>query len=77
MVNIAFDSLGENYPQIFTISNAQKISEESLIEFDKLHYSLENKLVNFNKSMIEKLKRDNNCNNYYKLKVMVEKYESL
>ena len=76
-INIALGSLGENYSQVFNLFNAQKIIEELFIEFDKLHYCLENKLINFNKTMIEKLKKEQNWNNDYKLKEIIEKYGSL
>ncbi len=73
-VNIALGSLGENYSQIFTLFNAEKINEKEFIEFDKMHYSLENKLISFNKSMVNKLANDENWRNDYLVREMVEKY---
>src|SRR4030065_1450982 len=42
---IALSSLGENYSQIFTLFNTSEIDENWFDEYDKLHYSLENKLI--------------------------------
>ena len=53
--NIALSSLGENYSQIFTLVNSKDIDKKWFDEYDKLHYSLENKLINLNKSFIKKL----------------------
>ena len=73
-INIALGSLGENYSQIFTLFNARKINEEIFAEFDKKHYCLENKLINFNKSMVEKLANDPAWKNDYLVREMVEQY---
>ncbi len=73
-VNIALSSLGENYSQVFTLFNANKVTEERFNEFDIKHYSLENKLINFNKSMIEKLKNNDEWKNDYILREVIEKY---
>jgi four helix bundle protein len=75
-INIALSSLGENYSQVFTLFNAHKISEELYNKYDKLHYSLENKLLSFNKSMINKLTNDSDWKNDYKIREMIFKYEN-
>lgn len=56
--SIALSSLGENYSQIFALLNSEDIDREWFDEYDQLHYSLENKLINFNKSFIKKLNND-------------------
>ena len=59
---IALSSLGENYSQtespvlpIFALLNSENINGEWFDKYDQLHYSLENKLINLNKSFIKKL----------------------
>ncbi len=52
---IALSSLGENYSQIFALLNCNDIDKEWFDEYDQRHYSLENKLINLNKSFIKKL----------------------
>ena len=39
-----------------------------------MHYCLENKLINFNKSMIQKLKSEQNWNSDYIIKEIIENY---
>ncbi len=73
-INIALGSLGENYSQVFTLFNARKISEQMFADFDKKHYCLENKLINFNKSMIEKLANDETWRNDYVVREMIVQY---
>jgi len=55
---VALSSLGENYSQIFALLNSEDIKKEWFDEYDRLHYSLENKLINLNKSFINKLNSD-------------------
>ena len=52
---IALSSSGENYSQIFALLNSNDIDNEWFDEYDQRHYSLENKLINLNKSFIKKL----------------------
>ncbi len=52
--SIALASLGENYSQFFALLNSEDINKEWFDEYDKLHYSLENKLINLNKSLLNK-----------------------
>jgi four helix bundle protein len=61
---IALSSLGENYSQIFSLLNSEDINIEWFDEYDRLHYSLENKLINLNKSFIKKLNNDDWNKNY-------------
>ena len=46
--NIALASLGENYSQIYSLFYSELIDEKWFTEYDTMHYSLENKLINFN-----------------------------
>jgi four helix bundle protein len=54
--NIAIASLAENYSQIFALLEADILDRSWFDEFDAKHYSLENKLINYNKSQIRQLK---------------------
>jgi four helix bundle protein len=56
-ITIALASLGENYSQIFTLTNSNEIDLIWFKEYDKLHYCLENKLINLNKAYISKLSK--------------------
>ena len=57
-VNIALASLSENYTQIFALLSSGDIDREWYDEYDKKHYSLENKLVKMNKTMLTKIHRN-------------------
>ncbi|MBL1212233.1 MAG: four helix bundle protein [Ignavibacteriae bacterium] len=52
---ISLSSLAENYSQLFTLLNANEISEEAFNKFDIKAYELENKLISMNKKLITKL----------------------
>ena len=73
--SIALGSLGENYSQVYTLFNADIIDEEWFNNYDKLHYFLENKLINYNKSIIQKAKQKENWSNDYIVKENQENYE--
>jgi four helix bundle protein len=74
-INISLSSLAENYSQIFALYSSSDIDRKWFDEFDKKHYSLENKLIQMNKVMITKVDQ-NVWKNDYILKEIVEKYES-
>lgn len=72
-VNISLASLAENYSQLFALHNSGDINREWFDEYDKKHYSLENKLIQFDKTMIAKLDQ-NEWNNDYVIRELSEKY---
>jgi four helix bundle protein len=72
-VNIALASLSENYTQIFALYSAGDLNREWFDEYDKYHYSLENKLIQFNKTMISKIDQ-NEWKNDYVIREKIEKY---
>ena len=74
---IALASLGENYSQIFTLFNAEEIDEDWFEDYDKIHYSLENKLIKLNKRSIENLVTNYDWKNDYQVRELVEKYSDL
>jgi four helix bundle protein len=54
--NYALASLAENYSQVFAFLEAEIVDKEWFDEYDTKHYSLENKLIAYNKSQIKILK---------------------
>lgn len=54
-INISLSSLAENYSQIFALYSGNEIEIQLFDEYDKKHYSLENKLIQLNKTMISKV----------------------
>lgn len=74
---IALGSLGENYTQIFNLFNAGEINEDWFIEYDKIHYSLENKLIKLNRASIENLKSNYDWKNDYQVRDIIETYKNL
>lgn len=71
---IALASLGENYSQIFALTNSGDIDIAWFKEYDKRHYSLKNKLIKLNRSYISKLKSKDDWKNDYVLRDIIEKY---
>ena len=65
-VNVALGSCGENYSQMYALLSSGEISQATFDEFDKRHYSVENKLVNLAKALSKKLKMGQEWNSDYK-----------
>jgi len=72
--NIALASLAENYSQNLALLVSEDIDREWFNEYDSMHYSLENKLINYNKSQIIQLKEKSDWRNDYVVREIVEKY---
>jgi hypothetical protein len=53
---------------------SEDIDREWFNEYDSMHYSLENKLINYNKSQIIQLKEKSDWRNDYVVREIVEKY---
>jgi len=60
-------SAGENYSQFYALSRSNEISKDIFGEYDKRHYSLENKLINLAKSLSKKAKGGDDWNSEYKI----------
>ena len=73
--NIALSSLGENYSQFFSIYSANYIKQDIFNEFDNSHYSLENKLIAYNRSQVEQLKQKSDWHDDYIVRELIEEYE--
>ncbi len=74
-VNIALASLAENYTQILALFSAGDIDRDWFDEYDKKHYSLENKLIKMNKTMLTKIGQ-NEWKSDYVLRELMEKYKA-
>lgn len=75
-INVALASLGENYSQLFALVVSDDLDKEWFKKFDDLHYSLENKTINFNKNLIQKLKSNYNWKDDYIIREIVEQYDA-
>jgi len=73
--NIALASLGENFSQIYALFYSDVITEKWFNEYDAKHYSLENKLINYNRSQINMIKNKSDWRNDYIVREIIEKYE--
>jgi four helix bundle protein len=74
--NIALASLAENYSQIFALTESGDIDKEWFDEYDQKHYTLENKLLNYNRSQIKQLKEKSDWKTDYTLREIIAKYET-
>ena len=72
---IALASLAENYTQILALTEGADIEKSWFDEYDSKQYSLENKLINYNKSQIVLLKNNIEWRNDYVVREIIEKYE--
>jgi len=73
-INISLSTLAENYSQIFALHCSGDIALQWFDEYDKRHYSLENKLIQMNRTMLTKVDK-NEWKNDYILHEMMTKYE--
>ena len=71
---IALGSLGENYSQTYALMRSNDIEREWFDKYDDKHYSLENKLINYNKSQIKYLKENYEWRNDYSIKELISEY---
>lgn len=71
---ISLSSLGENYSQIFTLTNSVDIDIDWFRVYDKKHYSLENKLIKLNQTYISKMKAKEDWKNDYLIREIIESY---
>ena len=53
---------------------ANIIEEEWFVKYDEMHYSLENKLIKFNKSNIRKLQEQSDWHNDYQIREIIAQY---
>jgi len=74
-INVALASMSENYTQLFALKKTEEVEEEWFKKYDDLHYSLENKLINLNRSLINKLKDKTGWEDNYLIKELAEKYD--
>jgi len=75
-LSVSLASLGENYSQIFALTNSEDLDPVWFNEYDSKHYSLENKLIKLNRTYISKLKDKDDWKNDYIIREVIESYES-
>jgi len=63
---IALSSLSENYSQIFTLNNANEISDKDFDLIDSKLFELENKMIKMNQTLIEKINNNIEWKDNYK-----------
>ena len=73
--NYSLGSLGENYSQIIALWKSGRLEEEWVDKFDKKHYSLENKLIAYNRTLVKKLNEKASWNDDYILREDKKPYE--
>ena len=73
--SIALSSLSENYSQIYALFKSGDVDKTWFDEYDNKHYSLENKLINYNKSQVSQLKEKSDWKNDYIVREIIGKYE--
>lgn len=73
-INYSLSSLSENYTQLLILARCDEIEKDWFNEYDKRHYSIENKLLALIKSLIQKLKQKDGWNEDYKLKEIADNY---
>lgn len=74
-LSVALASLGENYSQLFALTNPGDLNTEWFTEYDSKHYSLENKLIKLNRTYIPGLKEKGDWKNNYILRETIEAYD--
>ena len=72
--NIALASIAENYSQVYALLKAEIIDRKWFDIYDQKHYSLENKLISYNKSQIKQLQNKDDWHNDYMLRDIIEQY---
>ncbi len=72
--NYALASLAENYSQVYALLEVGLINDEWFNEYDAKHYSLENKLIAYNKAQIKILKSKGDWHQDYILREEQQTY---
>ena len=72
--SIALASLSENYSQLIALVASDDLEGEWFEEYDKKHYSIENKLIKYNRSIVERLKNSGEWRTDYQVSEIIEQY---
>lgn len=72
--NYALASLAENYSQVYALLKADKIDRQYFDNYDAKHFSVENKLIAYNKSQVKILKEKGDWHNDYTFHEDEEEY---
>lgn len=74
--SITLASLAENNSQIFALQKSDIIDYEWIDIYDSVLYSLDNKLMSYNKSQVKQLREKFNWQNDYVVRELIEIYGS-
>ena len=66
-VNVALGSVGENYSQFYALYKSKEVPKDIFDEYDQRHYSLENKLLNLERSLTKKSKEKGQWDTEYRV----------
>src|SRR6056297_3332302 len=66
--NIALGSLAENYSQIYALLKVKITDPQWFDQYDRKHYSLENKLIAYNRSQVKQLMNHTDWHDDYLLR---------
>ncbi|MFQ6676750.1 MAG: hypothetical protein ACE5D0_00375 [Fidelibacterota bacterium] len=72
--SIALASLSENYAQLIALVASDDLEREWFEEYDKKHYSIENKLIKYNRSIVERLKNSGEWRTDSQVSEIIEPY---
>ncbi len=66
-VDVALGSAGENYSQFYALYKSKEVPKDIFDEYDQRHYSLENKLLNLERSLTKKSKEKGQWDTEYRV----------
>jgi len=72
--SISLASLSENYTQFLALLMSNDIDKEWFDEYDNKHYSIENKLIKYNQSIVERIRNKGEWRTDYKVAEIIEPY---
>jgi len=72
--NIALGSLAENYSQVYALLKTEVIDPQWFDQYDHKHYSLENKLIAYNRSQVKQMINNTDWHDDYLLRDNSEAY---
>lgn len=72
--SIALASLSENYTQLIALVASDDLEKEWFEDYEKKHYSIENKLIKYNRSLVERFKNSDEWRTDYQVSEIIEPY---
>lgn len=72
--SISMALLAENYSQFFALLVSNDIDQKWFDEYDNRHYSLENKLIKYNQSIVDRIRNKGEWRTDYRIADIIEPY---